>query len=67
VKGVVLDMLGGIRVNLAQELRGIDLEVMQALMGFEISSIAAPLGKHQESRRYSPDESGGPQPRFGYR
>lgn len=53
VKGVVLDILGGIQVNLAQELRGIGLEVMQAVMEFEISSIAGPKGKHQESRRYS--------------
>lgn len=53
VKGVVLDVLGGIQVNLAQELRGIGLEVMQAVMEFEIASIAGPKGKHQDGRRYS--------------
>jgi putative transposase len=53
VKGVVVDILGGIEVNLAQELIGIDLEVMQTVMEFEISSIAGPKGKHQAGRRYS--------------
>ncbi|GEM_PF-106156 len=53
VKRVVLDILGGIQVNLAQELRGIGLEVMQAVMEFEISSIAGPKGKHQKDRAYS--------------
>lgn len=53
VKGVVVDILGGIQVNLAQELRGLGLEVMQAVMEFEISSIAGAKGKHDDSRRYS--------------
>jgi len=53
VKGMVLDILGGVEVNLAQELRGLGLEVMQAVMEFEISSIAGPKGKHQDNRRYS--------------
>lgn len=53
VKGMVLDILGGVQMNLAQELRGLGLEVMQAVMEFEISSIAGPKGKHQDSRQYS--------------
>lgn len=52
VKGVVLDVLGDIEVNLAQELRGIGLEVMRAVMEFEISSIVGEKGKHQADRRY---------------
>lgn len=53
VKGIVLEILGGVQVNLAQELRGLGLEVMQAVMEFEIASIAGPKGKHQDSRQYS--------------
>jgi len=53
VKGVVLNILGGIQVNLAHELRGIGLEVMQAVMEFEISSIAGAKGKHQKDRHFS--------------
>jgi transposase-like protein len=39
-------------VNLAQELRGIGLEVMRAVMEFEISSIVGAKGKHQQERRF---------------
>lgn len=53
VKGIVLGILGGAQTNLAQELRGIGLEVMQAVMEFEISSIAGVKGKHQAKRHYS--------------
>lgn len=53
VKGMVVDILAGAQVNLAQEFRGIGLEVMQAVMEFEISSIAGVKGKHQARRQYS--------------
>lgn len=53
VKGMVLDILGGVQVKLSEELRGLGLEVMQAIMEFEISSVVGAKGKHQEHRRYS--------------
>lgn len=53
VRGIVVDVLGNIEVNLAQELKGIGLEVMRTVMEFEISSIVGAKGKHQEHRRYS--------------
>ena len=46
-------MLSDAQTNLAAELHGVALEVMQAVMEFEISSIAGPKGKHLESRQYS--------------
>ncbi|MEK7748538.1 MAG: hypothetical protein AAB269_00610, partial [Bacteroidota bacterium] len=52
VKGIVVDILGGVQLNLAQELRGLGLEVMHAVMEFEILSIVGAKGKHQENRRY---------------
>lgn len=52
VKGVVVDVLGNIEVNLALELRGIGLEVMRAVMEFEISSIVGAKGKHQQVRKF---------------
>ena len=51
VKGMVLDILGGVQVKLSEELRGLGLEVMQAIMEFEISSVVGAKGKHQEHRR----------------
>ena len=53
VKGIVVDILSGVQTNLAAELHGVALEVMQAVMEFEITGIAGPKGKHLESRRYS--------------
>jgi transposase-like protein len=53
VKGIVIDILSGVQTKLAQELKGVALEVMRAVMEFEIASIAGPKGKHQEARQYS--------------
>jgi len=53
IKGIVVDILSDVRVNLTQELRGLGLEVMQAVMELEISSVAGAKGKHLEQRRYS--------------
>ena len=53
IKGIVVDILRGVEMNLAEELHGIGLEVMQAVMEFEITSIAGPKGKHLQERVYS--------------
>jgi transposase-like protein len=53
VRGIVVSMLSGVQTNLAAELHGVALEVMHAVMEFEISSIAGPKGKHLASRQYS--------------
>lgn len=53
VKGIVVDILSGAQKNLAGELQGVALEVMQAVMEFEIASVAGPKGKHQKGRQYS--------------
>jgi transposase-like protein len=53
VKGVVVNMLSGVECKLGAELHGVALEVMQAVMEFEILSVAGPKGKHQAERRYS--------------
>jgi transposase-like protein len=53
VKGIVVDILSGVEMNLAGELHGIGLEVMRAVMEFEIADIAGPKGKHVKERTYS--------------
>jgi putative transposase len=53
VKGIVAEILTGVESNLSQELHGIALEVMRAVMELEVASIAGPKGKHLEGRRYS--------------
>jgi hypothetical protein len=53
VKGIVVNMLSGVECKLGAELHGVALEVMQAVMEFEILSVAGPKGKHQTRRRYS--------------
>ena len=53
VKGIVVDVLKGIERNLSSELRGIGLEVMKAVMEFEISDLAGPKGYHVPDRRYT--------------
>src|SRR3989338_6487415 len=53
VKGMVVEMLSDVRVNLEQELRGLGLEVMQAVMELEITSVAGAKGKHVAKRRYN--------------
>jgi len=53
VRGIVAGLLSGVESNLSAELHGVALEVMHAVMEFEISSIAGPKGKHRSDRRYS--------------
>jgi transposase-like protein len=53
IKGILLDILGGTQSNLARELKGIGLEVMNAVMELEIAQVAGVKGKHTEGRRYS--------------
>jgi transposase-like protein len=53
VKGLVVDMLSDVRVHLSRELRGLGLEVMQAVMELEITEVAGAKGKHLVERRYS--------------
>jgi putative transposase len=53
VKGIVVGLLSDVRINLAAELHGVALEVMQAVMEFEITNVAGPKGKHLESRQFS--------------
>ena len=53
VKGIVVNMLAGVKCKLGEELHGIALEVMQAVMEFEILSVAGAKGKHQAERQYS--------------
>ena len=53
IKGIVVDILTGVEMNLGEELHGIGLEVMRAVMEFEIADIAGPKGKHLNERAYS--------------
>lgn len=53
VKGIVVDILSNAQTNLADELKGVALEVMQAVMEFEIASVAGPKGKHRKGRQYT--------------
>ena len=53
VRGIVTGILEGVQTNLGAELHGIALEVMHAVMEFEITGVAGPKGKHLESRQYS--------------
>ena len=53
IKGIVLGILSGIETNLAGELKGVALEVMKAVMDFEIAQVAGVKGKHTDGRRYS--------------
>jgi transposase-like protein len=50
---MVVDILSDVRVNLAQELRGLGLEVMQTVMELEITDVAGAKGKHLQKRRYT--------------
>lgn len=52
VKAIVVDVLQGVQGNLEQELRGIALEVMRAVMEFEVSSIVGAKGKHHLGRSH---------------
>ena len=53
IKGIVVNILSGVEVNLAGELHGVGLEVMQAVMEFEIAEIVGSKGKHVKDREYS--------------
>ena len=53
IKGILLDVLSGTQTNLARELKGIALEVMNTVMELEISQVAGAKGRHTEGRDYS--------------
>jgi|WetSurMetagenome_2_1015567.scaffolds.fasta_scaffold139364_2 putative transposase len=52
VRGIVINLLSDAQTNLSAELHGVALEVMQAVMEFEVSSIVGPKGKHVAGRQY---------------
>jgi putative transposase len=53
VKGIVVDVLQGIETNLSGELHGIALDVMKAVMEFEILELAGPKGQHLPGRQFT--------------
>ncbi len=53
IKGILLDVLSGTQTNLARELKGIALDVMNAVMELEIAQVAGVKGKHTGGRVYS--------------
>jgi len=52
VLGIVEDILGGVQVHLSQELHGIGLEAMKAVMEGELEEVVGVKGKHAPGRRY---------------
>jgi transposase-like protein len=52
VRGIVLNVLGGIETDLSRELHGIGLEVMRAVMECEREEIVGIKGRHNPDRRY---------------
>lgn len=50
---MVLEVLGGLKDSLEEELSGIGLLVMDAVMELEITKVAGPKRKHQKSRQYN--------------
>jgi putative transposase len=52
VKGMVELVLLGAKEKLAEELHGIGLTVMEAIMEMEITEVAGPKGKHNAEREY---------------
>jgi putative transposase len=50
---VSLSGFSRVQTNLTEELHGIGLEVMRAVMEFEIASIAGVKGQHLKDRQYS--------------
>ena len=52
VLGIVLNILGGIETHLSEELHGIGLEVMRAVMQLEMEEVVGAKGKHNPHRRY---------------
>ncbi len=53
VRGIVFNLLSDAQTHLSAELHGVALEVMQAVMEFEVSSIAGPKGKHLWGRQHT--------------
>jgi putative transposase len=53
VRGMVVQMLSGAELNLGEELHGVALKVMHAIMEFEISAVCGVKGKHLKDRQYS--------------
>jgi len=52
VRGIVTNILAGVETHLAQELHGIGLEVMHAVMEMEREEVVGVKGKHNPDRRY---------------
>jgi putative transposase len=52
VRGIVVNVLGGVKTHLSQELHGIGLEVMKAVMELEMEEVVGVKGKHNPHRRY---------------
>jgi transposase-like protein len=52
VRGIVVNILGGVETHLSRELHGIGLEVMKAVMEFEREEVVGVKGKHNPHRRY---------------
>lgn len=52
VRGIVVNVLGGVETHLSQELHGIGLEVMKAVMQLEMEDVVGVKGKHNPDRRY---------------
>lgn len=53
VRVIVVDILSGVQTNLSSELHGIGLEMMKAVMEFEILEVIGPKGEHLRERLYS--------------
>lgn len=53
VKGMVLEILTGVQMRLGEQLHGVALEVMNALMELEVLGLVGPKGKHQARREHS--------------
>ena len=52
VRGLVVNILTGVETHLAEELHGIGLEVMHAVMEMEREEVVGVKGKHNPERRY---------------
>lgn len=53
VKGIVVEILSGVQIRLGEQLHGVALEVVNAVLELEILGIVGPKGKHQAKREYS--------------
>jgi putative transposase len=52
VRGLVVNILGGVKMHLSEELHGVGLEVMKAVMELEMEDVVGVKGKHAPDRRY---------------